>query len=56
MGPLADLRVKGERAKQALFWIDQKDKSRANQKDGLRENDFKNDLLNKEVIEKVISH
>ena len=55
MGPLADWKVDKDaaRAKPALTWIDQNDKGRA---DGLRENDFKNDLLNKEKVEKVTSH
>ena len=56
MGPLADLRVpKGQEKVNQLKWIDEENPS-TRKKDDLRENDFKDDLLKKPVINKVEIH
>jgi hypothetical protein len=55
MGPSADFRVpKGSTKQQTLIWIDQKEEER--KKNDLKQNDFKDDLLNKAVIKKIDSH
>jgi len=47
MGPLANFKPpKGHQKVQKLMWIDQVDKSRQGKPDALKNNDFKNDLLN----------
>ena len=61
MGPLADLRVNTSKAglkkkENKLKWIDETDKDRKGKKDGLRANDFQNDLLKKKNIIKVTIH
>ncbi len=56
MGPLADLRVpKGQEKVNQLKWIDEENPN-TRKKDELRENDFKDDLLKKDVIQKVEVH
>ena len=53
MGPLADLRVNASKngskpvRDNKLKWIDENDRERTGKKDGLRANDFQNDLLKK---------
>jgi hypothetical protein len=62
MGPLADLRVNASKngskpiRDNKLKWIDENDRERKGKKDGLRANDFQNDLLKKQSIEKVNVH
>lgn len=62
MGPLADLRVNVSKngsklaRENKLKWIDETDKERKGKKDGLKANDFQNDLLKKQNILKVNSH
>ena len=51
LGPVADFRVpKGQQRVPKLQWLDQKN---PNSKNGLRENEFENDLLKKKDLEKI---
>ena len=58
MGPLANFKVpKGHQTTQALRWIDEVEKERAQKgKAALRANDFEDDLLNLKEIKKVENH
>ena len=60
MGPLADFNrgVKNAQPKKKyqIKWIDEVEKDRAGKKEGLKINDFKDDLLKKNKIEKIEIH
>lgn len=56
MGPLADLRVpKGQEKVMQLKWIDDVNPD-TRQKNDLKENDFKDDLLKKPTIDRIEIH
>lgn len=60
MGPLADfnrgLKNGLPKKRYAIRWIDEVEKERAGRRDGLKLNDFKDDLLRKKKIEKIDNH
>ena len=60
MGPLADfnraLKTQIPKKKYTLKWIDEVDITRAGKKDGLKVNDFKDDLLKKKDVAKIEIH
>lgn len=60
MGPLADfnrgMKNGAQKKRYAIRWIDEIEKDRAGKKDGLKLNDFKDDLLRKKKIEKIEIH
>mmetsp|Transcript_34663 Transcript_34663/g.53068 ORF Transcript_34663/g.53068 Transcript_34663/m.53068 type:complete len:96 (+) Transcript_34663:781-1068(+) len=56
MGPLADFRIpKGHTKQQTLKWVDEVDKTKQG-KDGLRVNNFEEDLLRKKELVKIRTH
>lgn len=58
MGPLANFKIpKGQPKKVNLLkWVDEIDHSRKGKKEGLRTNDFENDLLRKKEVRKIETH
>ena len=60
MGPLADfnrgMKNGGTKKRYAIRWIDEIEKERAGKREGLKINDFKDDLLRKKKIEKIDIH
>lgn len=58
MGPLANFKIpKGQPKKvNALKWIDDVDQSRKGKKEGLRANEFEQDLLRKKEVGKIETH
>lgn len=58
MGPLANFKIpKGQPKKMnALKWIDDVDQSRKGKKEGLRANEFEQDLLRKKEVGKIETH
>lgn len=58
MGPLANFKLSKNQLKKVniLKWIDDVDQSRRGKKEGLRTNQFDNDLLRKKEVSKVDTH